>query len=232
MENPWPTDVVGILLSTVATNKRAARAKQPASSPEHGPTAATREADLDFVAFDDAAAWASWLDQNHARSTGVLVRIWKKDSGVASVRYPEVLDVALAYGWIDGVRRSLDAASFLQRFTPRGPRSIWSQINRDKAAALIASGLMKPAGLAEVERARADGRWDAAYAGQRAAEVPADLAEALVAEPRAAAFFATLSAQNRYSILFRLQQAKRAETRTRRLAEFVAMLARGETLHR
>jgi uncharacterized protein YdeI (YjbR/CyaY-like superfamily) len=183
------------------------------------------------IAFADAEAWASWLDAHHASSPGVWIRIAKKGTGIASVHYPEVLDVALAYGWIDALRRSHDATTFLQRFTPRGPRSVWSKINRDKALALIASGQMKPAGLAEVERAQKDGRWAAAYAGQKTAQVPDDLAAALAADPRAAAFFASLDSRNRYAILFRLHGAKKAETRARRLATFVAMLGKHEKLH-
>ncbi len=182
-------------------------------------------------AFADAKAWSAWLASNHATSSGVWIQIAKKGSGIASVNYPEVLDVALAYGWIDAVRNAFDEKTFLQRFTPRGPRSIWSKINRDKALALIASGEMKPPGLAEVERAKKDGRWAAAYAGQKTATVPDDLAAALAVDPRAAAFFATLDSRNRYAILFRLHGAKKPETRARRLAAFVEMLAKGEKIH-
>jgi uncharacterized protein YdeI (YjbR/CyaY-like superfamily) len=182
-------------------------------------------------AFKDAKAWGAWLDTHHASSSGVWIQIAKKGSGIASVNYPEVLDVALAYGWIDAIRRSFDAKSFLQRFTPRGARSIWSKINRDKALALIDSGDMKPSGLAEVQRAKEDGRWAAAYAGQKTATVPDDLAAALALDPRAAAFFATLDSQNRFAILFRLHSAKKPETRARRLATFVAMLGKGEKIY-
>jgi uncharacterized protein YdeI (YjbR/CyaY-like superfamily) len=203
-------------------------AKKAARSAAKKKAAATADVP---VAFANARAWASWLDEHHATSSGIWIQIAKKGAGIASVHYPEVLDVALAYGWIDAVRRSRDATTFLQRFTPRGPRSVWSKINRAKALALIASGAMKPAGLAEVQRAKKDGRWAAAYEGQKNAKVPDDLAAALAADPRAAAFFAALDSQNRYAILFRLHGAKKAETRARRLAHFVEMLAKHEKLH-
>jgi uncharacterized protein YdeI (YjbR/CyaY-like superfamily) len=183
------------------------------------------------IAFASAAEWEAWLEEHHAASDGVAVKIAKKGSGIASVAYPEVLDIALCFGWIDGRRNALDARFFLQRFGPRRARSRWSQINREKAEALIEQGRMRPAGLAEVERAKADGRWDAAYAGQRSMGIPDDLQRELDTRPQAAAFFAGLSSQNRYSILYRLQDAKRPETRARRLAKFVAMLEAGETIY-
>jgi uncharacterized protein YdeI (YjbR/CyaY-like superfamily) len=183
------------------------------------------------IAFASAAEWEAWLEEHHAASDGVAVKIAKKGSGIASVAYPEVLDIALCFGWIDGRRNALDDRFFLQRFGPRRARSRWSQINREKAEALIEQGRMRPAGLAEVERAKADGRWDAAYAGQRSMGIPDDLQRELDARPQAAAFFAGLSSQNRYSILYRLQDAKRPETRARRLAKFVAMLEAGETIY-
>ena len=139
--------------------------------------------------------------------------------------------MALCWGWIDGQKKSIDAHWWMQKFTPRAKRSIWSQVNRDKVQALIEAGRMRPAGLAEIERAKADGRWDAAYASASKAEVPADLQAALDAEPRAKAFFAKLDGTNRYAILFRTHQAKRPETRAKRIAQFVEMLARGETIH-
>lgn len=182
--------------------------------------------------FASASDWETWLDENHASSDGVWVKIAKKGSGVDSVRYPEVLEIALCFGWIDARREALDELHFLQRFTPRRPRSRWSRINRDTAERLIAAGRMRPAGLAEVERAKADGRWDAAYEGQRVSKVPDDLQRELDARPRAKAFFESLSSQNRYSILYRLGDAKRPETRARRLAKFVAMLEAGESIHR
>jgi uncharacterized protein YdeI (YjbR/CyaY-like superfamily) len=162
---------------------------------------------------------------------GVWLEIAKKGSGETTVAYPEVLDVAIAHGWIDAQRRPLDETYFLQRFCPRRPRSRWSQVNRAKAEKLIAEGRMYPSGLAEVERAKADGRWDAAYEPQSRAEVPPDLQAELDARPDAAAFFATLSSQNRYSILYRLRDARKPETRARRLAQFVEMLEKGETIY-
>jgi uncharacterized protein YdeI (YjbR/CyaY-like superfamily) len=183
------------------------------------------------IAFASAAEWEAWLEEHHAASDGVAVKIAKKGSGIASVAYPEVLDIALCFGWIDGRRNALDDRFFLQRFGPRRARSRWSKINREKAEALIAQGRMRSAGLAEVERAKADGRWDAAYAGQRAMGVPEDLQRELDARPQAAAFFAGLSSQNRYAILYRLHDAKRPETRARRLAKFVAMLEAGQTIY-
>jgi uncharacterized protein YdeI (YjbR/CyaY-like superfamily) len=187
--------------------------------------------ELPQIAFASGPEWEAWLEEHHADSPGVAMKIAKKASGIASVVYPEVLDIAICFGWIDGRRNGLDDQYFLQRFTPRRARSRWSQINRDKAEALIKAGRMRPAGLAEVERAKADGRWAAAYGGQRAMPVPEDLQRELDARPEAAAFFAQLSSQNRYSILYRLHDAKRAETRARRLEKFVAMLEAGETIY-
>ena len=186
---------------------------------------------LPEIFFPSGAEWEDWLADNHAQSDGVWVKIAKKGSGIDSVRYPEVLECALCFGWIDGRREALDELHFLQRFTPRRPRSRWSRINREKAEQLIADDRMRPAGLAEVERARADGRWKAAYEGQKSINVPDDLRRELDARPKAKAFFAELSSQNRYAILYRLDEAKRPETRARRLEKFVAMLEAGETIH-
>jgi uncharacterized protein YdeI (YjbR/CyaY-like superfamily) len=183
------------------------------------------------IRFASADDWERWLEENHRASDGVWIEIAKKGTGIDSVRYPEVLDVALCFGWIDGRREALDERYFRQRFTPRRPRSRWSRINRDKAERLIEEGRMRPAGLAEVERARADGRWDAAYEGQRTATVPEDLRRELDARPQARELFEKLSSQNRYAILYRLQDAKRPETRARRLEKFVAMLEAGETIY-
>lgn len=183
------------------------------------------------MTFSSQADWAAWLAQNHASSPGVWLLIAKKDGGARTVSYAEALDVALCYGWIDGRKGARDETHWLQRFTPRTARSRWSRINRDKAQALIDAGRMQPAGLAEVERAKADGRWDSAYAGQRTAEIPADLAEALAADDAAREFFATLNSANRYAILYRIQDAKRPQTRAQRIAKFVAMLANHETIH-
>jgi uncharacterized protein YdeI (YjbR/CyaY-like superfamily) len=187
--------------------------------------------DLQALPFASAAEWEAWLEDHHAGSPGVWVKIAKKDAGIESVRYPEVLEIALCFGWIDGRREALDARYFLQRFTPRRPRSRWSRINRQTVERLTAEGRMRAAGLDEVVRAKSDGRWAAAYESQKSIEVPDDLQRELDARPEAKAFFAQLSSQNRYAILYRLQDAKRPETRARRLETFVAMLEAGETVH-
>ncbi len=186
--------------------------------------------ELPIVLFGDAAEFEAWLEEN-AGADGVWLKIAKKDSGVKSVNYTEALEVALRFGWIDSQKRAFDEKCFLQRFTPRRPRGRWSRINREKAEGLIESGRMRPAGLAEVEAAKADGRWDAAYEGQRTAEVPADLQRELDARPAAREFFATLDGANRYAIVYRLGEAKKPETRERRLQKFVEMLERGEKIH-
>jgi uncharacterized protein YdeI (YjbR/CyaY-like superfamily) len=184
-----------------------------------------------IVEFATPEAWAAWLARNHSKSTGVRIRIAKKGSGADSVTYSEALDVALAYGWIDGRKAKIDDRFWLQWFGPRTATSRWSKINRERVARLVAAGEMKPRGLAEVQRAQADGRWDAAYDSPSTATVPDDLAHALAQHPRAARFFETLESRNRYAILYRLQDAKKPETRARRLAQFVAMLEAGEKLH-
>ena len=181
--------------------------------------------------FDAPADWATWLKRHHATSAGVWLRIAKKGAPVTSISYPEALELALCFGWIDALSRSDGPTHWLKRFTPRAPRSLWSKVNRNKALALVAAGRMQPAGLQEMQRAQADGRWQAAYDPSSTATVPPDLQAAFDANPPAAAFFATLDSQNRYAVLFRLQTAKRAETRARRIETFVAMLARGEKLH-
>jgi uncharacterized protein YdeI (YjbR/CyaY-like superfamily) len=191
--------------------------------------AAPRE--LETRSFSSAAEWEAWLRSHHDSVPGVWVRFARKGSGVASVTYMDALQEALRFGWIDGQARGVDERCYEQRFTPRRARSIWSKRNRGFAEALIEAGRMEPAGLREVERAKADGRWDAAYDAPSTATVPDDLQAALDAAPEAAAFFATLSAQNRYAILHRIQTARRPETRARRIETFVAMLGRGETLH-
>src|SRR5579864_5463286 len=159
---------------------------------------------LPVQAFASAEAWSRWLGEHHAASQGLWVKIAKKGSGIPTVNYPDVLDIAISYGWIDGQRDALDAEYFLQKFTPRRARSRWSKVNRDKALALIEQGKMSPAGMREVERAKADGRWDAAYDGQSAALVPEDLQAALDQSPAAREFFTTLNSQNRYAILYRV----------------------------
>ena len=186
---------------------------------------------LPKLPFASTDAWEAWLEENYERADGVWIKMARKASGIDSVRYPEVLESALCFGWIDGRREALDDTWFLQRFTPRRARSKWSRINREKTERLMAEGRMRPAGLAEVERAKADGRWEAAYAGQRTITVPDDLRRELEARPAASEFFDKLTSQNRYAILYRLQDAKRPETRARRLAKFVAMLEAGETIH-
>ena len=187
--------------------------------------------ELPVLSFEDTLAWSTWLASHHASSRGVWMKIAKKGSRSTSVSYGEALEAALAWGWIDGQKGKLDETWWLQRFTPRGAKSIWSKINRGKAVALIEAGAMKPAGLAEVERAKRDGRWEAAYDSPSNATVPPDLARALADDPRAARFFETLDSRNRYAILFRIHTAKKPETRAMRIEKLVAMLAVHEKLH-
>jgi len=181
--------------------------------------------------FRDRRAWEAWLRAHHASSEGVWLQLAKAGAEEPGLSYAEAIEVALCWGWIDGQKKGLDAQSWLQRFTPRRARSLWSKINRAKAEALLADGRMQPAGLAEMERARADGRWDEAYDGARTASVPTDLQAAFDANRRAADFFATLDGANRYAVLWRVQTAKRPETRAKRIAMLVDMLARGEKIH-
>lgn len=188
-------------------------------------------AELPTLSFATPRAFSDWLADYHGSSRGVWLKLAKKGAGTASINYAEAVDVALSWGWIDGQKQSSDEASWLQKFTPRGAKSMWSKINREKALALIDAGAMQPAGLAEVERAKQDGRWEVAYDPPSRATVPDDLQAALAENPRAAAFFRTLDARNRYSVLWRVQTAKKAETRQKRIAELVAMLARGEKVH-
>jgi uncharacterized protein YdeI (YjbR/CyaY-like superfamily) len=192
---------------------------------EHG-----EKSGLPILAFTDDAEFADWLAANF-ETRGLWIRFAKKSTGIASVDYKGALDIALRYGWIDGTAQRVDDEFFVRKFTPRTKRSRWSKINRASAERLIAAGEMRPAGLREVEAARADGRWDAAYAGPAGSTVPDDLRRALDANPAAAAFFTTLTSQNRYAILYRVEEAKRPETRARRIEKFVEMLERGETLH-
>jgi uncharacterized protein YdeI (YjbR/CyaY-like superfamily) len=187
--------------------------------------------DLPIISFASREAWEGWLHAQHATAKGLWLKIAKKGSGIDSVTYDEALQSALCYGWIDGQKGSFDERYWLQRFTPRGPRSKWSKINRDKATELLAQDRMQPAGLEQVLKAQQDGRWDAAYEGQRTATVPDDLQRELDGNTEAKAFFATLDSANRYAILYRLQDAKRPETRARRLAKYVAMLGAHEKLH-
>jgi uncharacterized protein YdeI (YjbR/CyaY-like superfamily) len=193
------------------------------------PTASQPERTI--VECADDAQWERWLERHHADASDVWVKIAKKGSGVTTVHYPQVLDTAICFGWIDAMRRPLDDTYFLQRFTARGPRSRWSQVNRDKAEALIAAGRMRPAGHAQVEAAKADGRWDAAYEPQSRASIPADFQEALDADPAAGAFFATLKGQKRYAFLFRLHHVKSRTARDRRIASYIELLRDGRTLN-
>ena len=173
----------------------------------------------------------AWLLEHHDSSAGIWLKLAKKGSGLTSITYDEAVEVALTFGWIDGQARPGDDTYYLQGFTRRRPQSPWSRRNRDRVEALIAAGAMEPSGLTEVERARDDGRWDRAYEGPRTATPPADLLEALAARPAARDFFETLNSTNRYAILYRIQDAKRPETRARRIATFVDMLERGEKLY-
>jgi uncharacterized protein YdeI (YjbR/CyaY-like superfamily) len=186
---------------------------------------------LPILLFEDQDAWTDWLERNHGDSPGVWLRLAKKRADLRSVSYAEALDVALCFGWIDGLKKGYDDASWLQRFSRRRPGSVWSKINREKVQALVAAGRMRPAGLAAVEAAKADGRWDAAYDSQRTATVPDDLRAELDRNPDAAAFFASLDGANRYAVLFRVQTARRPELRAKRIASLVEMLARKEKIH-
>lgn len=187
--------------------------------------------DLPVRMFGSAADWSAWLETEHATAAGCWLKIAKKGATQPTVSYAEALEVALCFGWIDGQKRALDDDHWLQRFTPRKPASRWSKINAVKADALMAAGRMRSAGQREVEAARADGRWDAAYDGQRASTVPDDLQEALAANPAAAAFFNSISSVNRYAIVYRIGSVKRAETRARKVAQYVQMLAEHKTIH-
>lgn len=187
--------------------------------------------DIASTLFKSARAFQTWLQRHHATSDGLWLRIAKKGAAEPSVSYAEAVEVALCWGWIDGQKRSLDAQYFLQRFTPRRARSVWSKINVAKAEALIEAGRMQPSGQAQVDAARADGRWAGAYEGARNSTVPDDLQAALDANPAARAFFATVDAANRYAVLWRIQTAVKPQTRAKRVAQLVDMLARGETVH-
>ncbi len=184
--------------------------------------------DLPVIAFESEAAWTEWLEAHHTSSQGLWMKIAKKDLGHATVSYQEALTAALCFGWIDGQKNKLDDEYWLQKFTPRRARSPWSRINREKAEHLIAQGQMRPAGLAEVERAKADGRWQAAYASQREIAVPDDLQAALRENPAAQALFDRLNSANRYVVLYEVTTAKKPETRQRRIDKFIAMLNTGK----
>jgi uncharacterized protein YdeI (YjbR/CyaY-like superfamily) len=194
------------------------------------PPGATQPA-LPVVSFPTPKAWDAWLVKHHASSGGVWLKMAKKASGIDSVTYVEAVEVALCHGWIDGQGNPLDDTYWLQRFTPRRSASKWSRINRERAQALMATGRMKPAGLRQVEQAKADGRWDRAYEPPSTASVPDDFAQALQKSKKARDFFSTLDRANRYAILYRINDAKRPETRARRIAQYVAMLAEHKKLH-
>jgi uncharacterized protein YdeI (YjbR/CyaY-like superfamily) len=201
------------------------RSPRSASSSE-----ATVPEEYEHLQFDDPAGWEAWLESNGISSPGVRLRIAKKSSAHSTPSYPEALDVALCFGWIDGRRNALDGDFFLQTFTPRRAKSLWSEVNQGKVAALIEAGRMREAGYREIDRAKADGRWEAAYAPATSIEVPPEFAAALAENPEAAAFFATLTGSPRYAFLFRLHHLKRPDTRTRRIAEYITLLTAHQTL--
>ncbi len=194
-------------------------------------SAALTSAEVEPTLFKNAKAFESWLKKNHAKSDGLWMKIAKLGAVESSVTYPEAVEIALCWGWIDGQKKGLDEKHFLQRFTPRRARSIWSKVNVDKVAALTEAGRMQPPGHAQVDAAKADGRWAQAYDGAKTSSVPEDLAAALDANPAAKAFFATVNATNRYAVLWRVQTAMKPETRAKRIAQLVDMLGRGETVH-
>ncbi|MET9776582.1 YdeI/OmpD-associated family protein [Streptomyces sp. NPDC006367] len=183
------------------------------------------------LTFADQAQWEQWLEENHESAAGVWVQIAKKASGIPSITYTEALDAAVCFGWIDSRRDKVDDLYWRQRFTPRSKKSPWSQVNRERAERLAAENRIRPAGQREIDAARADGRWDAAYASQSRMTVPDDLQEALLEVPGAAEFFATLNSKNRYAILYRVQSAKKPETRARRIEKFVTMMANRELIY-
>ena len=184
-----------------------------------------------ILSFASRSKWADWVIKQHDKSAGVWLKLAKKDSGLPSVTYDEALDIALCYGWIDGQKKGFDDKYWLQKFTPRGPKSIWSKINTGKAGRLIASGQMKPAGFKAIDAAKADGRWAQAYDSQKNVSVPEDFQAALNKNRKARAFFGTLNSANRYSFLFRIQTAKKAETRAKQIQELVEMLEKNEKFH-
>jgi uncharacterized protein YdeI (YjbR/CyaY-like superfamily) len=186
-------------------------------------------ADYPTLRFESQATWQAWLEAEHAQSDGIWLKLAKKDSGIASVSYAEALDVALCFGWIDGQKKGLDESYWLQKFTPRRAKSVWSVVNREKVAQLIADGKMRAAGQREIDNAKADGRWEAAYAPQSRIEIPEDFQAALAAQPQAVAQWGTLKSAERYSMLYHIHNAKKAETRQKRIAQYVELLAAGKT---
>jgi uncharacterized protein YdeI (YjbR/CyaY-like superfamily) len=187
--------------------------------------------ELPILPFETQQQWADWLEKNHAQSDGVWLLMHKKHTNTPSINYAQALEEALCYGWIDGMSKSIDAATFKQKFTPRRPKSIWSERNTQHIARLTAAGKMKPAGILEVEKAKADGRWEKAYAASKEATIPEDFMAALKKNKKAKAFFDTLNKQNLFAIYFRLQSAKKPETRAKRIAMFIEMFAKGEKFH-
>ncbi len=184
-----------------------------------------------LLLFEAASDWETWLKENHGNSAGVRLQIAKKGSGHTSVTYAEALDVALCYGWIDGQKLPMDDKFFLQKFTPRRAKSVWSKVNTEKVEQLIKQGRMQPAGMKQIEMARADGRWDAAYASQKNMEIPEDFQAELNKNPEAKAFFDTLNKTNRFAIYFRITTAKKSETRRARIEKFIEMLTRHEKIY-
>lgn len=189
-----------------------------------------KSTELPIQPFAGKKKWADWLAKQHAKSPGVWLKLAKKGSAISSVTYEEALEVALCYGWIDGQKKGFDDQYWLQKFTPRGPKSIWSKINTEKAERLIANSEMQPAGLQAVEAAKRDGRWAAAYASQKNITIPEDFRSVLDRNPKAREFFETLKSAERYSFLFRIQTAKKPETRAKRIRQFIGMLEKGEKI--
>jgi uncharacterized protein YdeI (YjbR/CyaY-like superfamily) len=187
--------------------------------------------DLPTITFENQQEWETWLKDHHADTNGIWLKLAKKGSGIPSVSYAEALESALCYGWIDGQKASFDEQYWLQKFTPRRPKSIWSQVNCAKAMALLAEGRMQPAGIRQMELAQADGRWDAAYASQSKITIPADLQSELDKNQQALNFFNMLDSGNRYAILFRIQAAKKPETRSARIQKFIEMLSKNEKIY-
>ena len=194
-------------------------------------TMTTKSVELPILPFANKKKWTDWLTKQHDKSGGVWLKLAKKDSGIASVTYDEALESALCYGWIDGQKKGFDDKYWLQKFTPRGAKSIWSKINTEKVERLIKSGEMMPAGLKAIEAAKKDGRWEAAYASQKNSSIPEDFQAALDRNQKAKDFFATLKSAERYSFLFRIQTAKKAETRAKRIQQFIEMLEKNEKFH-
>lgn len=188
-------------------------------------------ADLEILLFENADQWTAWLEANHASSRGVWLRLAKKAAPLESISYAQALDSALCFGWIDGQKKSYDADSWIQKFTPRARQSLWSKVNREKVTHFIQNGQMRPAGLLAIEAAQHDGRWERAYDSPSQAQVPDDFAALLDAHPAAKEFFEGLNKTNRYAILFRIQTAKKPETRVKRIHEFITMLEKGEKIH-